>query len=43
MADEEKVNGKTPRYGRWRGKGNGHQHGWKPRTPEPVPIAWKLT
>jgi len=25
------------------GKGDGHQHGRKPRIPEPVPIAWKLT
>jgi len=24
-------------------KGNGHQHGRKPRISEPVPIAWKLT
>jgi len=27
--------------GEW--KGNGHLHGRKPRTPEPVPIAWKIT
>jgi len=25
------------------GKDVGHQHGRKPRIPEPVPIAWKLT
>jgi len=25
------------------GKGDGHQHGRKPRIPEPVPIAWKVT
>jgi len=25
------------------GIGDGHQHGRKPRTPEPVLIAWKLT
>ena len=25
------------------GKGDGHQHGRKPRIPEPVPIAGKLT
>jgi len=25
------------------GKDDGHQHGRKPRIPEPVPIAWKLT
>src|SRR6218665_1502052 len=22
------------------GKGDGHKHGRKPRTPEPIPIAW---
>ena len=22
--------------------GDGHQYGRKPRTPEPIPIAWKL-
>ena len=26
-----------------KGKGNGHQYGRKPRTPEPIPIAGKLT
>jgi len=25
------------------GKGDGHQHGRKPRIPEPVLIVWKLT
>src|SRR6218665_2162302 len=25
------------------GKGDGHQYGRKPRTPEPIPIARKLT
>jgi len=25
------------------GKGDGHQYGVKPRTPEPIPIAGKLT
>ena len=25
------------------GKGDGHQYGRKPRTPEPIPIAGKLT
>jgi len=25
------------------GKGDGHQHERKPRIPEPVSIAWKLT
>ena len=25
------------------GKGDGHQHGRKPRIPEPVLKAWKLT
>jgi len=25
------------------GKGDGHQYGRKPRTPEPIPIAEKLT
>src|SRR6218665_3284936 len=36
--------------GRWKtpsmedkGKGNGHQYGRKPRTPESIPIAGKLT
>jgi len=24
-------------------KGDGHQYGRKPRTPEPIPIAGKLT
>jgi len=37
------VNGKTPKYGKGEGKGDGHQHGRKPWTPEPVPIAWKHT
>jgi len=26
-----------------KGKGNEHQHGRKPRIPEPVPKVWKLT
>jgi len=26
-----------------KGKGDGHQHGRKPRIPEPVLIVWKLT
>src|SRR6218665_1342471 len=42
-----RVNGKTPRYGRRTGKGDGschhhgHQHGLKTRIPELVPIASK--
>src|SRR6218665_1212234 len=29
--------------GEGEGKGDGHQYGRKPRTPEPISIAWKLT
>src|SRR6218665_2238973 len=37
-----RVNGKHPDV-EGEGKGVGHQHGRKPRIPESVPIAWKVT
>src|SRR6218665_2216000 len=40
MADKSKW--KTPSM-ESEGKGDGHQYGRKPRTPEPIPIAGKLT
>jgi len=43
MAGEEELMEKTPGYGRRRGKGDGHQHGRKPRITELVLVAWKLT
>jgi len=33
------VSGKMPRYGRQRGKGDGEQHGQKPRIPEPILVS----
>jgi len=40
MADKSEW--KTPSV-EGKGKGDGHQYGRKPRTPEPIPIAGKLT
>ena len=40
MADKSKW--KTPSM-ESEGKGDGRQYGRKPRTPEPIPIAGKLT
>ena len=42
MAGEEELMEKH-RYMEGEGKADGHQHEQKPRIPEPVPIAWKLT
>ena len=39
----KKSEWKKTRYERRRDKGDGHQHGRKPRIPEPVLIVWKLT
>src|SRR6218665_1925876 len=40
MADKSEW--KTPSI-EGEGKGDGHQYGRKPRTPEPIPVAGKLT
>jgi len=40
MADKSEW--KTPSM-EGKGKGDGHQYGRKPRIPEPIPIAGKLT
>ena len=40
MADKSEW--KTPSM-EGEGKGDGHQYGRKPRSPEPIPIAGKLT
>ena len=39
---EDKNEWKTPSM-EGVGKGDGHQYGRKPRTPEPIPVAGKLT